>query len=291
MRWRKTRKSGNVEDRRGSGRVPGGKAGLSIGALLVALVGMFLTGNLNLGALLQAGGALAGGAATSGGGSTYQSTPADDEKVEFIRHVLGDTEDTWAKIFRDAGKVYKPAKLVVFHGGTTTACGHAQSATGPFYCPGDNQVYIDLSFFQDLSRRFGAPGDFAQAYVIAHEVAHHVQNLLGLSDMVHQKRRQLPEAQYNRWSVALELQADFLAGVWAHHTQRRGLLEAGDLEEAINCAMRIGDDTLQKRAGRAVRPETFTHGSARERAFWFKKGLETGDLEQGDTFGAMGLMR
>lgn len=298
MRWRESRKSQNVEDRRSRGggrrRLPGGKAGMGLGGIVLALVAMFMTGNLNLGSLMQ----LLGGSAssTSGvqagsrGGTKYKGSAADDEKVAFVRHVLGDTEETWSKLFSEAGKTYKKPKLVVFHDSTPTACGHGDAATGPFYCPADSHIYLDLSFFKMLEKRFGAPGDFAQAYVIAHEVLHHIQNLLGISSMVHRKRQSVSKTEYNRWSVALELQADFLAGVWAHHMQKsRGLLEAGDQQEAIRCAMRIGDDALQKGAGRAVRPETFTHGTSKQRAYWFNKGFETGDFQQGDTFKALGL--
>lgn len=296
MRWRQSRRSQNVEDRRAQGggrRMPVGKAGMGIGGILLALLAMFLSGNLDLGSLGGLlGGAGGGTGVQAGTNSTYKPSPADEKKKLFIEHVLGDTEETWSKIFRQSGKTYKKPKLVLFHGSTPTACGHGDAATGPFYCPADENIYLDMSFFQMLEKRFGAPGDFAQAYVIAHEVAHHIQNQLGFSEMVHRKRSQVSKAEYNRWSCALELQADFLAGVWAHHMQRtRGLLEEGDREEAINCAMRIGDDTLQRGAGRAVRPETFTHGSAKERAYWFNKGFTTGDFNKGDTFREMGLMR
>ncbi|MCA8972852.1 MAG: neutral zinc metallopeptidase [Planctomycetes bacterium] len=293
MRWKETKKSQNVEDRRSrAGGFPGGKAGMGIGGILVAVLAMFMTGNFDLGKLLNlvGGSVAAGGGAT--GGSGYQSTPEDEEKMAFVSHILGSTETIWSDVFRKSGKVYKEPELVVFHQRTESGCGSAQSATGPFYCPADSKVYLDLDFFEMLSRRFGAPGDFAQAYVIAHEVGHHIQHLLGYTDMVHQKNGRVPQEVYNRWSVALELQADFLAGVWAHHMNaKEGLLERGDREEAIRCAMRIGDDTLQKEATGTVRPETFTHGSSKQRAEWFLKGLETGDFNQGDTFRALGLTR
>jgi hypothetical protein len=237
----------------------------------------------------QAGGgvALPGGA---GGGVGGVASPADDEGSRFVRRVLGDTEDVWAALFRANGAEYQPPRLVLFSGAVDSACGRAGSATGPFYCPGDSQVYIDLSFYDDLARRFGAPGDFAQAYVIAHEVGHHIQNLMGTSAKVHAMRGRVSEAEYNDLSVRLELQADFYAGVWAHHAQAaRQILESGDIEEAMRCAAAIGDDRLQKQAQGYVVPETFTHGTSEQRVRWFKKGLESGDLRQGDTFKAGAL--
>ena len=209
-----------------------------------------------------------------------------DKGAEFVRRVLGDTEDVWRDLFQKAGERYQEPTLVLFSGSVDSACGFASAASGPFYCPGDSKVYIDLAFYDELSTRFGAPGDFAQAYVIAHEVGHHVQHLLGISDKVDAMRRSSSEAEANRLSVKLELQADFLAGVWAHHAQQsRAILESGDLEEALRCATAIGDDTLQRQARGRVVPESFTHGSAQQRVYWFKRGFETGDINQGDTFG------
>jgi predicted metalloprotease len=226
-----------------------------------------------------------------------QSTPvsaeqqaADDQRAEFVKVVLAETEDVWNTLFQQQGRNYSEPVLVLFRDGTQSACGSASSAMGPFYCPGDQKVYIDLSFYQDLQTRFQAPGDFAMAYVIAHEVGHHIQNLLGISDKVHQLRRQVSEEDYNKYSVMLELQADFLAGVWAHHTQKmKNILEAGDIEEALSAANAIGDDRLQKQSQGYVVPESFTHGTSQQRMYWFKKGYETGDMNQGDTFNSPDL--
>jgi uncharacterized protein len=201
--------------------------------------------------------------------------------------VLADTEDAWHAIFRKMGRQYQEPKLVLFAGQTRSGCGHASGASGPFYCPQDGRVYIDLSFYRMLQERFGAPGDFAQAYVIAHEVGHHVQNLLGISDQVQAARGRVSEAEYNRLSVRLELQADFFAGVWAHHADRaKGVVEPGDIEEALRAASAIGDDNLQRRSQGRVVPDSFTHGSSEQRVRWFRKGYETGDIRQGDTFSA-----
>jgi predicted metalloprotease len=212
---------------------------------------------------------------------------ADNERAEFVRVVLADTEDVWNKLFKDMGKEYPDPRLVLFTGTTSSGCGNASSASGPFYCPADQQVYIDLSFYQDLQTRFQAPGDFAMAYVIAHEVGHHIQNYLGISRKVQQMRQQVSEGEYNKYSVKLELQADFLAGVWAHHAQKmKNILQEGDIEEALNAANAIGDDNLQKKAQGYAVPESFTHGTSQQRMYWFKKGYQTGDLNQGDTFNA-----
>jgi predicted metalloprotease len=215
-----------------------------------------------------------------------QEKAAQDEQAEFVKVVLADTEDVFSKLFAEAGQRYQPPTLVLFSGTTSSGCGHASSASGPFYCPGDSKVYIDLSFSDQLHRRFGAPGDFAMAYVVAHEVGHHIQNLLGTSDKVQRLRGRLSEAEYNQYSVRLELQADFYAGVWAHYQRGRGYLESGDFEEAMNAANAIGDDNLQKQAQGHVVPESFTHGTSAQRKQWFRKGYETGDLRQGDTFNA-----
>ncbi len=216
--------------------------------------------------------------------------PAEEERKEFVSVVLADTEAVWHKLFNRMGRTYDEPKLVLFRGRVESACGLASSAVGPFYCPADRNVYVDLEFFEELQRRFGAPGDFAQAYVIAHEVGHHVQNLLGTSDRVHQQHGRLSKAEYNQLSVRLELQADFLAGVWAHHASRmRNMLEEGDIEEAIRAAEAIGDDRLQKRAQGYVVPDSFTHGTSAQRARWFRRGFESGDINAGDTFNARSL--
>jgi predicted metalloprotease len=216
--------------------------------------------------------------------------PADDERKEFVSVVLADTEEVWHKLFQQRGRRYEEPKLVLFRGRVESACGLASSAVGPFYCPADHKVYIDLQFFEELQRKFGAPGDFAQAYVIAHEVGHHVQNLLGTSDWVHDQRSRLSKSEYNQLSVRLELQADFFAGVWAHHAHRmRNILEEGDIEEAMRAAQAIGDDRLQRQTQGYVVPDSFTHGSSEQRARWFRRGFQTGDMEAGDTFSATRL--
>lgn len=212
-------------------------------------------------------------------------SPEEQETTEFVRVVLADTEDVWNKLFLNSRRRYEEPRLVLFRDRVESACGLASAAVGPFYCPGDRQVYLDLGFFEELARRFQAPGDFAQAYVIAHEVGHHVQNLLGISDQVHEQKGRLGEAEYNQLSVRLELQADFLAGVWAHHAQRMaGILEPGDIEEGLHAAASIGDDRLQRQAQGYVVPESFTHGTSEQRVRWFRRGFETGDMSQGDTF-------
>jgi predicted metalloprotease len=232
----------------------------------------------------------------SGGGSPFgpapaqvsrqrQKAPADDKMADFVSVVLADTEDTWKKEFRDNGGTYRSPKLVIFDGVVASACGQAAGATGPFYCPNDEKVYIDLSFYRQLRQQMGAPGDFAQAYVIAHEIGHHVQHQLGIDQQVQKMQRRLPQAQANQLSVRLELQADCFAGVWAHRTAtQRQTLEEGDIEEAINAAGRIGDDTLQRQSTGRVRPDSFTHGSSAQRQRWFTKGLQSGDMNQCDTF-------
>jgi predicted metalloprotease len=217
--------------------------------------------------------------------------PQDEERAAFVKVVLADTEDVWNKLFQQqVGKKYEEPTLVLFRGRVESACGLADSAVGPFYCPADHKVYVDLQFFQELQEKFGAPGDFAQAYVIAHEVGHHVQNLLGTSDWVHNQRGRLSERDYNQLSVRLELQADFFAGVWAHHAQRmQNILEEGDIEEAMRAAEAIGDDRLQRQAQGHVVPDSFTHGTSEQRARWFRLGLQTGDMRAGDTFKARSL--
>ncbi len=284
MRWEGRRESSNVEDRRrmsGGGRVA---LGGGIGTIIIAIIIALLGGDPR--ALLQGGGGDAlpgGGTIQSGAGGEID--PAEDALARFTSVVLADTEDVWNEVFRRAGKRYQEPRLVLFRGNTESACGFASAATGPFYCPADSKLYIDLSFYQELKQRFKAPGDFAQAYVVAHEVGHHVQNLLGISDQVHAARQRLSKEEYNQLSVRLELQADYFAGVWAHHGQKnKQFLDPGDIEEALRCAGAIGDDRLQMQSQGYVVPESFTHGTAKQRAAWFRKGLETGDINQGDTF-------
>jgi predicted metalloprotease len=285
MRADRMRQSENVEDRRGMGgggfggrRVAVGGVG-GVGGLILLLLYLFLGGNPSQ--LIQPGGGGGGG----GTGGSFTHTPANDAAAQFVARVLGDTEDVWTEQFRKLGREYTPPTLVLFSGGVESACGTATSAVGPFYCPLDQKVYIDLDFFAELRDRFGAPGDFAQAYVIAHEVGHHVQNLLGTMEQVHSRRAQGGERENNEMSVRLELQADFLAGVWAHHAQEaRQVLEAGDIEEGLRAAAAIGDDRLQRQSRGYVVPDSFTHGSSAQRVKWFRRGLETGDIRQGDTF-------
>ena len=230
-----------------------------------------------------------------GDGGTQQEAPLgtdvhQDEKGHFVSVVLADTEDVWNKLFADAGSNYKEPTLVLFSGAVHSACGSASSATGPFYCPGDEKVYIDLSFYDELQTKFGAPGDFAMAYVVAHEVGHHIQNILGTSNKLDRARGRVSQEEYNQLSVRLELQADFYAGVWAHHAQRmKNILEEGDIKEALNAANAIGDDRLQQQSQGRVVPDAFTHGTSAQRMRWFKKGYETGDINQGDTFSASNL--
>lgn len=283
MRWEGQRQSDNVEDRRGGGGSGGlGGRSLGVGSIVIALLASWLFGinPMTVLGLLDGSGAQAPISAPSG-----QKPPANDRMAAFVSTVLADTEDVWTAQFRQMGKNYAKPTLVLFAGQTPTACGRGEAAMGPFYCPGDQQVYIDLSFYDTLQKRLGAPGDFAQAYVIAHEVGHHVQHLLGVSDKVDRMRRQVSEVQGNALSVKLELQADCLAGVWAHHAQAaRQVLEAGDIEEAMNAASRIGDDALQQQAGGTVRPDSFTHGSSAQRVRWFRKGLEQGQMAGCNTF-------
>jgi predicted metalloprotease len=268
------RESSNVEDRRSSG---GRMAmGGGVGALLIAVVAYFLTGDP--GALKNV---------LPDGQPQQQGPPsaAEEEAKRFVAVVLADTEDVWHELFKQMGKSYQEPKLVLFSGQVESACGFASSAVGPFYCPADQRVYLDLQFFADLKNRFRAPGDFAQAYVIAHEIGHHVQKLLGATDRVHSQRSRISKVAFNRLSVRLELQADFYAGVWAHHAQRRlKILEPGDIEEALGAANAIGDDRLQREAQGRVVPDSFTHGTSAQRIRWFRRGFETGDLSQGDTF-------
>lgn len=283
MRWRGMRQSGNIEDRR---RIsPGLAVGGGVGTIVMLILVVLFGGNPL--ALLQMGGSAppGGGAALNETGVDSTGNPVEDEQAAFVATVLADTEDVWNTLFRELGREYQEPRLVIFRARVESACGLASAAVGPFYCPADGKVYLDLSFFDDLESRFGAPGDFAQAYVIAHEVGHHVQNLLGISDQVHRQRGRISTAEFNQLSVKLELQADFLAGVWAHHAHRaRQLLEAGDIEEGLRAAAAIGDDRLQKQAQGYVVPDSFTHGSSAQRVRWFRKGFETGDVNGGDTF-------
>lgn len=282
MLWSGRRESGNVDDRRG---FSGGR--LAIGGGVVGVVIYLLNAFLGGGDLSQITQQLPVGSSRE---MSAQQKADDDERSHFVKVVLAETEDVWSKIFVDLGKIYKDPTLVLFRDYVQSACGNASAASGPFYCPGDQQVYIDLSFYQELQNRFQAPGDFAMAYVIAHEVGHHVQNLLGISDKMDLLRNQMNQTEFNRYSVKLELQADFLAGVWAHHAQAMDtILEAGDIEEALNAANAIGDDRLQKQAQGYIVPDAFTHGTSAQRMYWFKKGFETGDVKQGDTFSAANL--
>ena len=282
MRWQTGRRSSNVEDRRGmSGR---GMASLGGGGLLVLLLLAVVTGTNPLD-LLQQAGPVAEMAGPSVSVAPEQFSAEEQRLADFSSVVLADTEDVWRELFAAMGETYREPKLVLFTGAVQSACGFAQAAVGPFYCPGDEKVYLDLGFFDELRARHGAPGDFAQAYVIAHEVGHHVQRLLGIMDRVDDARRRAGKAEGNELTVRLELQADFLAGVWAHHAQRaRQILEEGDLEEALNAASQIGDDRLQMEAQGYVVPDAFTHGTSEQRARWFRLGFQTGDLSRGDTF-------
>ena len=289
MRFDNSRESENVEDRRGGGGgggrgLPMGGKGIGLGTIVLALVAMYFGVDPSI-VLNQAVEAPAPSAASRPAGP-----PANDAESKFIRHVLAETEDTWQQIFRQNGKQYVEPTLVLFSGATRTACGVGQAAMGPFYCPADQKVYIDLSFYQELKTRYRAPGDFAQAYVIAHEVGHHVQNLLGISGKVQAARERASEREANALSVRLELQADCLAGVWAKNADAaRGILEAGDLEEALQAATAIGDDTLQKQAQGYAVPDSFTHGSAEQRMRWFKRGMASGQLASCNTFQAGSL--
>ena len=285
MRWEDGRQSSNVEDRRGM-RVPGGRAGgLGLGTLVVALLGSWLFG---INPMVTIG--LMEGASQLGGGAPTQQVqgkagPVADEGGRFTSVVLASTEDVWTEIFRQGGSQYRPPKLVMFDGATPTACGTGQSAAGPFYCPLDQSVYIDLSFYRMLSQKFQAPGEFANAYVVAHEVGHHIQNLLGTMKQVQGAQQRAGERQANQLSVRLELQADCYAGVWAHHSQKaRGWLDNTDIEAGLNAASQIGDDKMMRRSQGTVVPDAFTHGSGQQRVHWFGVGIKTGRLDACDTF-------
>jgi uncharacterized protein len=282
MRWRDMRRSDNVEDRRG---MPMAGAGLKLGGggLLLILLLSVITGTNPLD--LISGLEEAGSPPLIDQGP-QRKPPVDDPQADFIRAVLGDTEDTWSRLFSQGGGTYEPPRLVLFSGAVQSACGQASAAVGPFYCPPDRQVYLDLQFFQELSERFGAPGEFARAYVIAHEIGHHVQNLLGISERVQRQRARMDQASANALSVRLELQADCYAGVWGHSAARRNFLEPGDVEAALKAASAIGDDRLQRQSRGVVVPESFTHGSSAQRVQWFRTGLDSGDVRRCDTFAA-----
>ena len=293
MKWERNRQSDQVEDLRhaprgggglfGSARRGGGR-GIGLGTVVIALIAGWVFG-INPMTVLGL---------LSGAGQPTVSVPQDasgpvakpeDEMGQFVAAVLGGTEDVWMQQFQQTGTSYQKPRLVLFRGAVPTACGKGESAMGPFYCPGDQKVYIDLSFYDTLRRQLGAPGDFAQAYVIAHEVGHHVQNLMGLTDRMEQARRRVSEREYNALSVRLELQADCFAGIWAHHNHKANqLLEPGDIEEALNAAAAIGDDAIQRKSQGVVVPDSFTHGTSEQRQRWFRKGLETGELKACDTF-------
>ncbi len=283
MLWKKGRQSDNVEDRRGA-RIGGASIKLGGGLLVVVmLIGVLLGENpLELLAMLSQG-FIEGNPTTAVSPGQSQG---NDESAQFVSAILADTEDTWATIFPRLGMQYQVPKLVLFSDQVSSACGYNSAATGPFYCPGDRKVYLDLGFFRELDH-LGAPGDFAQAYVISHEVGHHVQNLLGISGKVHDLQSRSGATQANALSVLLELQADCFAGVWAHYADKyRSLLEPGDVDEGLRAASAIGDDRLLKRAGRRISPESFTHGSSEQRTFWLRKGMESGDISTCDTFSA-----
>ncbi len=303
MKWTGQRRSGNVEDRRGSnaggggggfgrgfggggfggGGLPGGRmSGGTLAVLaIIVVITVFAGDPLHL---------LSDGSSESSGASRGAPDPRQAEVADMTSVVLADTEDVWHELFAARGETYIEPHLVLFDDGVNSACGFATAAVGPFYCPGDSKVYLDLTFFDELSQRFGAPGDFAQAYVIAHEIGHHVQNLLGVSDKVSTAQQRLAQGEANGLSVRLELQADFYAGVWAHHARRlHDLLEPGDVDEALAAATAIGDDTLQREGQGRVVPDSFTHGTSEQRAAWFKHGFQTGDMAAGDTFAAKDL--
>ena len=295
MKWEGQRQSENVEDRRGEGgggggfRIGGGR-GIGLGTIVVALVGGWIFGinPLTLLGILDGGGGAV--QAPTSQQAPAQRPPANDALASFVATVLADTEDVWGAVMKTGGVAYREPKLVLFRGAVGTACGTGQSAMGPFYCPGDQKVYIDLGFFDTLRSRMGAPGDFAQAYVISHEVGHHVQNLLGITGKVDGMRGRVSETQMNALSVRVELQADCFAGVWTHHSQKgKGWLEQGDVDEAMNAAAQIGDDMLQRKSQGTVVPESFTHGSSQQRQTWFRRGLESGSVAQCNTFDARAL--
>ena len=278
MKWEGRRKSSNVEDRRGMGGK--GIAGIGGGLGLIIFIVVSLIGG-NPGDFL--------GDVPSQTNTPYVETQEERELADFVSVVLADTEDVWSDVFRENNREYREPTLVLFSGSVDSACGRAGSSTGPFYCSADEKLYIDLSFYKELNQRFNAPGDFAMAYVVAHEVGHHVQTLLGVTQQVHELRSQLSDEEYNKYSVRLELQADYLAGVWARRTNDKNLLDEGDLQEALNAAEAIGDDRLQKQAQGYIVPESFTHGTSEQRQKWLFKGFNAGNLDEWDTFSAKDL--
>lgn len=290
MKWEGNRESDNVEDRRdgGGGGFSFGGGSFGIGTVVVALVASYFLGVNPLTVLnLLNGGNISTGHVVSEQQAPARHPPVNDQMAKFVSTVLADTEDTWTELFKESGSRYVKPKLVLFSGRTPTACGTGLTATGPFYCPGDQKVYIDLSFYKLMQQRFGVSGEFAQAYVIAHEVGHHVQSLMGISDKVENARRDMSDKQSNALSVRLELQADCFAGVWAYHAnQTRSILESGDVETALKAAAAIGDDALQKQAQGHVVPDSFTHGTSAQRTRWFTRGIERGEVKACNTFDA-----
>ena len=284
MKWLGRRGSSNVDDRRGmsgGGLLTGGGV---VGVIIYLIYSFLGGGEIDPNQIPKISQQVNQRALTP------EEQKADDERAAFVKVVLAETEDVWNRLFAEAGNRYAEPTLVLFRGAVSSACGNASAASGPFYCPGDSKLYIDLSFYQELQTRFNAPGDFAMAYVVAHEVGHHIQNLNGTATKVNQLRGQAGEAEANRYSVMMELQADFLAGVWAHHAQKmKNILDEGDIDEALNAANAIGDDRLQKQSTGEVVPDAFTHGTSAQRMYWFKKGYETGDVKQGNTFNDPGL--
>lgn len=305
MRWRGRKQSDNVEDLRGQSsggrsrmRLPSGRrvrraGGGGISGIIMLVVGFFVLKALGIDPsfLLNSGLGTGGGisfdqSSNPSSNQPVQASAREEEMMKFVGVVLEETEGTWNRVFRENGMTYEEPKLSVFRNAVSSACGRASSASGPFYCPGDKKAYIDLGFYDDLARKFGAPGDFAQAYVLAHEVGHHVQNLIGVLPRFNQMRRSMSKTEENRMSVRVELQADCFAGIWAHDANRKGLLEAGDVEEALNAAKQIGDDTLQRKSQGYVVPESFNHGTSAQRRTWFMRGLQSGKLDACDTFNA-----
>lgn len=278
MRWGGLRGSGNVEDRRSLGgpmMIGGGLIGI-----IALVINLLSGGDVDLSQIQQQGGAP----------MSQQEQAAQEELAQFVSVILAETEDVWNNVFQQQGSDYPEPTLVMFNRTTQSACGYASSASGPFYCPGDQKVYIDLSFYNELKNRFGAGGDFAMAYVIAHEIGHHIQTVTGTSEKLDRLRERLSKEDFNKYSVALELQADFLAGVWAHHEQKlKNTLEPGDIDEALQAATAIGDDRIQMESQGYIVPESFTHGTSQQRAYWFKRGYETGDITKGNTFAELGL--